>query len=198
MTTPRSQPARPEWLTGPVVPAIRDGSELVTLVEQLAPSTVFILGGSINDLSEAVPQLERRQFRTFIHIDLVKGISGDPEGLRFLAEYMGPTGVISTHGHVIQGARKVGLIAILRVFALDSKGLSTAVAQIEHADPHAVEVLPGVIPKAVAYLRDRVRTPIIAGGLVQTQDEVRKVLVSGASAVSTSRRNLWGLWPALD
>ena len=54
-----------------------------------------------------------------------------------------------------------------------------------------IEVMPGIMPKVIEKLRSEMKAPIIAGGLVETEDELREAIRSGAIAVSTSRTELW-------
>jgi glycerol uptake operon antiterminator len=79
---------------------------------------------------------------------------------------------------------------------LDSAAYGTGVHLLNSLNPDAVEMLPGV---AVPYIRDLlerdVRCPVIASGLIQTTETIQEVLRSGASAVSTSRRELWHFKP---
>jgi glycerol uptake operon antiterminator len=42
-------------------------------------------------------------------------------------------------------------------------------------------------------LQSRVATPLIAGGLIETEEEVKKALASGAVAISTTRKSLWDM-----
>lgn len=183
-------------LSDPIVPGVRD---LALLAPEflIRPRTVFILGGSLNDLGEPIASLQRVGFRCFVHVDLLRGLSTDNEGIRFLADYMGPTGIITTHAGVVQAAREVGMLTLLRIFALDSKGLTSGLAQARNANADAVEILPGVVPRAVKYVSERLRLPVIAGGLIVSVDDVREALEAGATAVSTSSPPLWTLPPTV-
>ena len=61
---------------------------------------------------------------------------------------------------------------------------------IENTKPDMIEIMPGVIPKALRLLADR-DIPVIAGGLIETKSEITAALGSGAIAVSTGKRELW-------
>lgn len=183
-----------QLLRDPIIPGVRDLSLLASEF-LIRPRTVFVLGGSLNDLGEPIATLQRVGFRCFVHVDLLRGLSTDNEGIRFLADYMGPTGIITTHAGVVQAARDAGLLTLLRIFALDSKGLASGIAQARSANADAVEILPGVVPRAVKYVSNRLRIPVIAGGLIVSIDDVREALQAGATAVSTSSPALWSLEP---
>ena len=53
-----------------------------------------------------------------------------------------------------------------------------------------VEIMPGVIGKVIARVANG-STPVIAGGLIETKDELLGALSHGALAVSTGKQELW-------
>ena len=57
--------------------------------------------------------------------------------------------------------------------------------------PDYVEVLPGVSGKIIRMATAEFQLPIIAGGLIQSREDVADALAAGAAAVSTSRHELW-------
>ena len=71
--------------------------------------------------------------------------------------------------------------------------MDTAVKTIGQVEPDAVEILPGVLTKTLGRIAIRVAIPIIAGGLIETEEEVKKALASGAVAISTTRKSLWDM-----
>lgn len=157
------------------------------------PRTLFILGGTLSTLAEPVGRLTHRGWRVFCHVDMVKGLSADVDGLAFLAEFAGPTGIITTHSYTVQLAKKVGLVAIQRIFLVDSQSIQTGITQAKACQPDAVEVLPGLLPRAIRQMVDRIDRPIIAGGLIINENDARMALAAGATSVSTSERRLWPL-----
>jgi len=61
---------------------------------------------------------------------------------------------------------------------------------LKNTSPHLMEIMPGVIPKAVSRFSGG-SIPVIAGGLIETKQEITAALGSGAMAVSTGARDLW-------
>lgn len=54
-----------------------------------------------------------------------------------------------------------------------------------------IEVMPGVVPKIIGRLKGSVAVPIIAGGLIETAEEAKAAIDSGAYAISTGDKSLW-------
>ena len=81
-------------------------------------------------------------------------------------------------------------MTVQRFFALDSKGMESIEDMLRNTNPHLMEIMPGVIGKAIARF-SKGRVPVIAGGLVQTKQEVTDALKNGATAVSTGQAELW-------
>ena len=79
-----------------------------------------------------------------------------------------------------------------RFFIIDTQSESTASSAIELVAPDFVEIMPGVVPKVIRYFADHFQIPVIAGGLVETAEEVQEALDAGAAFVSASQPALWG------
>lgn len=176
----------------PVIPAIRrfeEWKELDNWDREL--KWVFILGGPLDAVAQATGLLQNRGWVVFVHVDMVRGISTDGEGVRFLAEYAGPNGIISTHSTAIGHAKRSGLIAIQRIFLLDSQSVATGVQQVLSTHPDAIETLPGILPDVTRRLVRQIPYPVIAGGLVSSVEEVKRMREAGVCGVSTSSRDLW-------
>ena len=122
-----------------------------------------------------------------VNIDLAEGIAGDKNGLQYLAN-IGVDGIVSTRGKLIKMANEIGLITVQRFFALDSQGLDSIRDVAGGAD--LLEIMPGVVPKIISRFADGGAT-VIAGGLIETKDEVLTAINAGATAVSTGKVALW-------
>ena len=53
--------------------------------------------------------------------------------------------------------------------------------------------MPGIATKKIREFSDLAQVPVITGGLVETEEEVRAALEAGASAVTTGDQDLWNL-----
>lgn len=83
------------------------------------------------------------------------------------------------------------MIAIQRIFLLDSHALNTSYRLIQSFQPDYIEVLPGIIPHIIREISDNTNVPILAGGLIRTVEEAREALQAGAVAITTSEQKIW-------
>ena len=150
---------------------------------------LFQLGADIITVGDDIEAAKQNGKFVFIHIDLADGIGKDKAGIHWLKR-LGADGVISTRTQLIRAAHDNGLLAVQRFFMLDSKGMPSVAETIDNTRPDLIEIMPGVIPKALK-LFSRQEIPVIAGGLIETKQEVTAALSAGAVAVSTGRKELW-------
>jgi glycerol uptake operon antiterminator len=80
----------------------------------------------------------------------------------------------------------------LRIFLLDSQAFRKGKQLAYSVNPDFVEVLPGISMISVddAILKE-IPSPLIAGGLIKTMEQVNEILSRGVLAVSTSEKSLW-------
>ena len=104
---------------------------------------------------------------------------------------MGADGILTTKTGMIRSARDIGLITVQRFFIVDSHSVDTAVDSIKIAKPDVVEIMPGVVEKKIKEFAEKVDTPILAGGLIEFEEEVDNAIDAGAKAVSTANKKLW-------
>lgn len=177
--------------TRPIIAAFRDIENLN--IQALSHTDVlFILGGTIFDLPPIVEQARKYGKLVFVDIDLIKGVGMDASGIRFLAQESQVDGIITTRSNLIQSAQKEGLVSIQRIFVLDSGSLLGGLNVIERSKPDAMEVLPGLIlPAIIKKIRTKTSIPVIAGGLITRQEEVREILDAGAIGISTTSSRLF-------
>lgn len=174
----------------PVIAAVRERAD----AEQAARSpvaAVFLLGGSILTLRDTVSLLQEAGKAVFIHLDLCEGLGRDAAAVRWCAENLRPDGLISTKSALLHAAKEAGLITIQRMFLMDSASLASGMKLLKGNPPDLVELMPGLIPKAISAVSRKVNIPVIAGGMITEADEVAGALSAGALAVSTSDRLLW-------
>jgi len=176
----------------PVVAGLRRSADVEGAIRH-GIGVLFILGDDIFALQESVAKAHGSGRLILAHVDLIKGVGRDEAGVRFLARHLHVDGILTTRGNLIGPAKREGLIAVQRLFVLDSESLEAGLPAVERAAPDAVEVLPGVILPLIASRLKCNLPPVIAGGLIRTRAQVDEILAAGAIAVSTSEEVLWGL-----
>ncbi|MFC4811360.1 glycerol-3-phosphate responsive antiterminator [Paenibacillus sp. GCM10023250] len=173
-----------------VLPAVRKLKEVEALLSAPYPGFV-LLGGHVGQMKPIADLARAHGKGVLLHADLIDGLRNDEYAAEFLCQNVRPAGLISTRAGVIQRTKQNGLIAIQRLFLLDSDALERSYALVEKTRPDYVEVLPGIMPEIIAEVKARTGVPVIAGGLIRTEAHVRQALEAGAAAVTTSRRELW-------
>lgn len=175
----------------PVIPALWQ-PEMVRDLSGIPAAIISLQFGSILDIGEVCGRVrDGRDAAIFIHIELIKGLGSDRYALEYVRQ-CGAEGIITTKPFLIESCKDVGLMSILRVFVEDSRSLRRAIDITRKTGPSAVDVLPGpVVPEIIGELRASIRQPIIAGGLIKSEEQVKHLLSIGCLAVSTSHKNLW-------
>jgi len=177
----------------PVIAGVRDKQSLNKAVNS-SSIALFVLHGNIMELNGIMDMAREYDKLVFLHIDLIKGIARDRAGVKFLAENSLCDGIVTTKSNLIKAAKKENLMAVQRLFLLDSAALETGKHLLESYRPDAVEILPGIAaPYFIAHIKQRKLCPVIAGGLIRKKDEVRELIDSGVMAISTSNEDLWDL-----
>lgn len=152
---------------------------------------IFYLSANILSLEERATAAHEAGKVLLVHADLAEGIGKDGSGMKYLMK-CGVDGIISTKAYLIKLAKECGLITIQRMFLFDSKGTENIIDMVKGTAPHFMEIMPGVIEKEIIRF-SKGRTPVIAGGLIETKVEATKALRCGAIAVSTGKQNLWSI-----
>ncbi|WP_035300852.1 glycerol-3-phosphate responsive antiterminator [Brevibacillus thermoruber] len=152
---------------------------------------VFLLTGSIFNVKELVDRIKQAGKGVFLHMEFIEGIAPDKSGVAYVAQYIAPTGIISTRSNLIRVAKEMGLMAIQRIFLIDRNAVIKGIKVVEQSMPDAVEVMPGVMPRVIQEMTGLTPLPIIAGGLVGTKQEIDDALAAGALAVSVGTKDLW-------
>lgn len=152
--------------------------------------TVFHLAPNIMTLQKNIQKARKAGKKLLIHIDLAEGLSKDKFGIQYAKE-LGVDGVISTRANLIKFAKEEGLFTVQRFFILDSRSVEAIAETVKSSKADMIEVMPGVVPKIIGRLKGSVAVPIIAGGLIETAEEAKAAIDSGAYAISTGDKSLW-------
>lgn len=173
-----------------IIAAVRNERDMDKAL-QSGVQIIFYLSPDILTLDEIVSKVHGVGKKIFLHMDLAEGIGKDRTGMEYVKR-RGVDGVISTRVSMIKAAREVGLFTVQRFFIVDSQSVNTTLEGIRSAKPDMIEIMPGIVTKVIADLKAKLDIPIIAGGMIESRLEARDAMQSGARAVSTSNRELWG------
>jgi glycerol uptake operon antiterminator len=176
-----------------IIPAARTIKDFEVLLKKEEFTSIILLESHVGQLQTLINLAKKQGKKVILHSDMVQGLKNDEAGAQFLCQVVKPDGLISTHSNVITTAKKNGLLAIQRVFLLDSHSLERSYRVLETSKPDYLEVLPGVMPEIIKEVKEHTKLPIIAGGFIRTQEDIDIILASGATAVTTSHRELWKL-----
>jgi glycerol uptake operon antiterminator len=174
-----------------IIASIRNDSDFKYALNSKV-AALFILYGDIFNLPRIMKECKENKKLVFLHMDLIKGIGRDREGVIYLAKKELCDGIVTTKNNLINIAKKEGLIAVQRLFLLDSAALKTGEQILKHNQPDAVEILPGIAaPYFIEHVYKELLCPVIAGGLISNKIEIEKLFQKGILAVSTSKKELW-------
>ena len=127
----------------PIIAAVRDDEGLAQCL-RTDIQTVFVLYGDICNIPEIVHQIKDAGKIAIVHADLISGLATKEISVDFLRHSTLADGIISTRANMIQRARELNMIAILRVFLIDSMALDSALSA-KNLKPDAIDILPGLM-----------------------------------------------------
>ena len=174
----------------PVIAAVKDEEGLDKSLRTDC-RIIFILYGNICSLTTIVEKIKSRDKLAIVHADLVQGLSAKTEAIDYIKNNTKADGILSTKGNLVKHATDIGLIGILRNFIIDSMAMENVNKQVELAHPDMIEIMPGIMPEIIEKLKNEIKLPLIAGGLISDKKDVIAALSAGADAVSTTKKELW-------
>ena len=153
---------------------------------------VFLLHSNIITVNQSVKEIHSAGKKAFVHLDFAEGIGKDRAGIEFLAKN-GVDGILTTRTNIVRMAKEYNLTTVQRFFIVDSHSLNTSMESIKISKPDIIEIMPGIVTKKIKEFREKITTPIIARGIIETEQEVIAALEAGADIVSTGEVDLWNL-----
>jgi glycerol uptake operon antiterminator len=173
-----------------ILPAVRKMKDLEKLISS-SYEYLVLLDSHVSQLKSIVDMAKAHHKKMLLHADLIEGLKNDEYAAEFLCQMIGPAGLISTRANVIIKTKQNGLLAIQRLFLLDTNALEKSYTLLERTKPDYIEVLPGIMPHIIREVHERTGISIFAGGLIRTVQDVENAVAAGATAVTTSRSELW-------
>ena len=175
-----------------IIPIAESRVQFTQVFDSKHVSSVFLRHCNLFDFTNLLSDANRREISVYVNIDHIDGIHADAAGLRYLAEYLHVTGIISTHPRILSQGKSFGLETLQRIFAADSTGLEMALESVDTQFVDILDISPGLVTPYITTQNTKpFPLPFIASGLIQTPQQVQAVLRSGAIGVAVSRPELW-------
>ena len=178
----------------PVIAAVKDEDGLKKCLESGAEiQIVFVLYGDLCNIGDIVDSLKEGGKTVIIHLDLISGLGNREIVVDYIKNTTKADGIISTKSTLIKRAKELDFFAVMRFFMLDSMVYENVRKQIENVKPDMIEIIPGAMPKVISRLCEFIegKVPVIAGGMIMDKEDTMKALDAGATAISTTRQNVW-------
>lgn len=136
------------------------------------------------DLDQLVRAATNPPAPMLVDLDEVYGLAPDRRAVTFVLGRLGVAGIITRHLPAAKAAVDAGALTFLKVSALDSTGLERALAVHPRPPGLGTAISPGlVLPYLSKAQRDDLPRPLLAYGLVRTEDEAAVCARAGADAV---------------
>ncbi|WP_409342802.1 glycerol-3-phosphate responsive antiterminator [Paenibacillus sp. MBLB4367] len=174
----------------PVIASITEGHQVAKALTSRV-RRVNLMTGTITNLKQIIEQLHASGKQAFVHVEMVGGFGRDASAIQYLAEEFKADGIITTKSNVVAAAKQAGIASIQRIFAIDSAAMETAIRMIKTCDPDEVELMPGLMPRVIQEMKQKIKQPLIVGGLIRHDEEIRQALENGADYVSTGDAKFW-------
>ena len=175
----------------PIIAAVRSYEDF-KLALASSVSTVFLLACDLLSIDKYTEEAHAAGKKLFVHIDFLDGISKDAAGVAYLAT-KNIDGIISTRSGIVKYASEKGIPTVQRFFMVDSRSVDTAIETMRASHPSMIEIMPAIAYKTITKLKKNTSVPIIAGGLIESKDEIFAAISAGASGISTGAAELWNL-----
>ncbi|MDA2635699.1 glycerol uptake operon antiterminator GlpP [Bacillus cereus] len=173
-----------------ILPAVRQIKDLEKLLHS-SYEYIVILDIHVGQLKSVISLAKQYCKKVFLHVDLIYGLQSDGHATEYLCQEFRPYGLLSTKASVIMKAKQKGVVAIQRIFLIDSSAMEKSCNLLDKTKPDYIEVLPGALTDVIAEVKERTGVPILAGGFIRTVEDVERALNAGATAITTSKRELW-------
>lgn len=151
---------------------------------------IFLLDGNIFNLKDIATKVKEKDKSLYIYVDSIDGFSKDTWGLEYMVKNIDLDGIISTKAPIIKMSKDMGVFTVQRAVVCNTKTLSYTLNSFKNTRPHAIEILPGLLPNIIDQIYNETKIPIIASGLISNREDVNRCLDSGAIGICTSNIEL--------
>ncbi len=167
-----------------IIPIVESRVQFTQVFESTQVNSIILRHCSLFDFIGLLDEAHKRKLSVYVNVDHIDGIHADSAGLRYLADTLKITGIISNNPRILSLCRDFGLEPIQRIYAVDSTGLEMALDSVDTRYVDLLDVSPGLV---TPYINAQLSLPFIASGLIHTPQQVQAVLQSGAVGVAVTR-----------
>lgn len=175
-----------------MIPIVENRAQLMYVLDIPEAKTIFLQHCNLFEVASLLKHASQRKRTLYVNVDHIDGIHPDSAGLRYLAQHLHMTGVISINPRTLALAKGCELETVQRIFAMDSTGLEAALDSVNRYSADLLDIAPAlVVPHLAPILLDQLSRPFVASGLVFTFKQVKAIIDAGALAVAVARSELW-------
>lgn len=176
----------------PIIASIRDLSKIDIALNSPCEN-IFLLSGNIFNLKEISHRVNNHKKGLYIYVDDIDGFSKDTWGLEYIVKNIELDGIISSKSNIINLSKSMGVFTIHRINILNTYSLNNCFKAIRDNRPHAIEILPGIMPTVIEEIVKTTKIPLISSGLIKDKETILNCLNAGAIAVSSSDSKTWNI-----
>lgn len=151
---------------------------------------VIVMDVHLSQLAHCCHLVKQNGKKIFVHLDLIKGLKSDDYAVEYIVNELNVDGVISVKSSVVDRVKRFGKIAIQRIFIIDTQSYQKSIGLIKSSKPDYIEMLPGCLFKMIKRVKKDLGVDVIAGGLIETDEEYHEAIESGAISITTSKETL--------
>jgi len=173
-----------------VIPAIGNHEDLRTFLS-LDLEYGILMNFQLAQLNDLVTMMKKANKKVIIHSELIKGLASDEYGAIYLIQNLNVDGIISSKPKVIEICKKRKVLGIFRFFLKDTLSLDQSIELTKNINPDYLEILPALSFEIIKFIKTKVNSQILMGGLISDANQINKCIENGAIAVTTSNKVLW-------
>ena len=174
------------------IPVIENRTQFAQVFDSPHVRAILLRHCNLFELSSQFEQAHEQKVSIYVNIDHIDGIHSDQAGLRYMAGQFHIAGVVSNHPKLLVLAKSLGLETIQRIFAVDSTGLEMALESVDTSTTDLLDISPALV---IPYVIPRLAVPLplhfIGSGLIQTSQQIQRILRADAAGVAVIRKELW-------
>jgi glycerol uptake operon antiterminator len=175
-----------------LIPVVENRVQFLRIFDAPNTGALFLRHCNLFEIASLMERAQQRGLAIYVNVDHIDGVHPDAAGLRYLAEQLRVTGIISNHPRILAQGKDYGLETVQRIFAVDSTGLEMAIDSVDQQYIDVLDISPAlVVPHLIPNLATPLPLPFVASGLISTAKQVQEVLKCGARGVAVSRPELW-------